>query len=82
MKGNMERKYPIWKFHKEKSPEGLIVQSHAEYLALGAGWVESPADFDKLAAASVQDPVESAALAPVATPAGPEAKKSRKPRGA
>ena len=39
--------YPIWKYHKEKLPEGKIFYSHEEFLKVGAGWVDSPNDFDK-----------------------------------
>jgi hypothetical protein len=55
MKGtHMKQSYPIWKFHAKKNPEGLIVRSEAEDKALGDGWVESPAQFEKASAPEVK----------------------------
>lgn len=40
--------FPIWKYHKEKLPEGKIVRSAEEFEALGPGWVDSPAQFSEV----------------------------------
>lgn len=39
-------KWPRWRYHKELKPEGKIVHSAAENEALGAGWVDSPTQFE------------------------------------
>jgi hypothetical protein len=36
--------YPKWKYHKTESAK--VVRSEAEEKALGAGWAESPAEFE------------------------------------
>ncbi len=41
----MSQIFPTWVYHESKSPEGLIVHDEAQLLALGAGWVDSPAKF-------------------------------------
>jgi hypothetical protein len=35
--------YPKWKYHK-KYPQGLIVESAAEEVALGDGWANGPSE--------------------------------------
>lgn len=44
-----DTKWPRWRYHEEKKPEGKIVQSAEENEALGPGWVDTPADFAKVA---------------------------------
>lgn len=39
--------YPKWLYHAEKEP--IVVKDQKEHEALGAGWVESPADIQKAA---------------------------------
>lgn len=36
--------YPKWKYHK-KYPQGLVIDNIEEEVALGEGWVDSPAEF-------------------------------------
>jgi hypothetical protein len=55
--------YPRWRFHKTQMPEGKIVTSAEADKALGAGWVDSPADFE-----TKQKPAPSAAARPAAKP--------------
>lgn len=56
--------FPSWRYHKDK--EAVIIHSEAEEKALGAGWVESPADVD---------------AAPIAVEAEPEQEKPKPKRG-
>ena len=35
--------YPKWLYHPKQAP--VVVSDEAAHKALGAGWVESPADF-------------------------------------
>lgn len=37
--------YPKWLYHREESPQ--VVNDPDEHEALGAGWEESPADFEE-----------------------------------
>jgi hypothetical protein len=39
--------YPIWRYHQEKCPAGLIVYSSEQDNSLGDGWVDSPGKFTK-----------------------------------
>lgn len=66
--------YPKWKYHAEKP--AVIVQSEEAEKALGAGWVESPADLKKQEAPAVKPsaPVEK----PAAEAPAPEAKPAPK----
>lgn len=41
-----DSKWPRWRFHKEKRPEGKVIYSSAENEALGEGWVDSPTQFE------------------------------------
>lgn len=38
-------KWPRWRYHKEK--DALIVHSDEQNKALGAGWADSPAEFEE-----------------------------------
>lgn len=44
----MKSMYPTWRYHAERKPEGLIVYSEEQELALGSGWVDTPAAFKKV----------------------------------
>lgn len=85
----MASTYPVWRFHQEKQAEGLIVHSEEQDLALGEGWVDSPAKFKASVVTGVfadsfpqdiKDPVE-AAPARDRTPAEDDARKPRKRKG-
>lgn len=58
----MKQSYPLWKFHQEKSPEGLIVRSEEQDLALGSGWVDTPAKFGAPLETKVLDAVVAESL--------------------
>ena len=51
--------YPKWRYHVSQ-PEGVIVCSAAEDAALGTGWCDTPADFDRVAEASDNEPAAAA----------------------
>lgn len=44
--------YPKWKYHAEKS--AVVVDSAEAEKALGDGWAESPADFEKSSESQVE----------------------------
>lgn len=59
--------FPKWKYHKDKAP--VLVQSDQDEAALGAGWVNSPADVVAQGAAPAVPVIESADIradAPIA----------------
>lgn len=62
----MANKYPVWKYHADKMPEGLIVYDAEQDAKLGSGWVESPADFEKAAPESVPTDAAPVQVVPVA----------------
>lgn len=41
----MEHIFPKWFYHKEIKPDGKIIYSKEEFVALGEGWKETPAAF-------------------------------------
>lgn len=43
----MKHAFPKWFYHKEAFPEGKIIRSEAEFLAMPKGFVESYGDLDK-----------------------------------
>lgn len=61
--------YPKWLYHPSKP--AVVVDGEAAHRALGAGWVESPADFRTEAAPQPAPHVEPA----------PEPKKPHKSKG-
>lgn len=50
--------FPKWKYHAADAPEGVIVDDAEEESALGAGWVDNPAQIGiETAPAQVKLPV-------------------------
>lgn len=43
----MKHVFPKWFYHKEAFPQGKIIRSEAEFLAMPVGFVESYGDLDK-----------------------------------
>ena len=77
----MKNKYPVFRYHETKQPDGLIVYSEKEDKTLGPGWVHSPALFKVVPEQPIKRNQEEAALA-LATPAEDDIKKPRKQKGA
>lgn len=55
--------FPRWRYHKKLKPEGIIVQTLEQNEALGAGWVDSPAEFEQDAPAVVAEAIVAQAEA-------------------
>lgn len=75
------KNYPIWQYHEEKQPDGLIVYSAEQMEKLGEGWVDSTSMFKKSQEPNEESNPDEAALA-LETPAVQETKKSRTRKGA